>query len=62
MSWNAGNTGEGDQARTAENAVMPTMAVLRSAADWNEEAVSIGGKVFTKRISGEDHEGYLSTM
>jgi hypothetical protein len=62
MSWNAGNTGEGDQVRTAENVVMPTIAVLKSGADSNEEAAWIGGKVFTKRISGEGHEGYLSTM
>ena len=41
---------EGDQAGTAENAVMPTIAVLRSVGDWNEEAASIGGKAFTKRI------------
>ncbi|UCH07148.1 MAG: hypothetical protein JSV55_13905 [Deltaproteobacteria bacterium] len=62
MSWNAGNTEEGDRARTAENIVIPTTAVLKSAAEWNEEAAWIGGKVFTKRISGEGHEGYLSTM
>ena len=62
MSWNAGNTEEGDLARTAEEMVMPIIAVLKSAADWNEEAARIGGKVFTKRISGEGHEGYLSTM
>jgi hypothetical protein len=62
MSWSAGNTGEGDPARTAEEIVMPIIAVLKSAADWNEEVAWIGGKEFTKRISGEGHEGYLSTM
>jgi hypothetical protein len=62
MSWSAGNTGEGDPARTAEEIVMPTIAVLKSAKDWNEEAARTGGKVFTKRIPGEGHEGYLSTM
>ena len=62
MSWNAGNTEEGDPVRTEGNPMMCGIAVLKSAADWNEGAAWIGGKAFTKRISGEDHEGYLSTM
>jgi hypothetical protein len=62
MSLNVGNTEEGDLVRTAGNPMILGTAVLKSAADWNEEAAWIGGKVFTKRISGEGHEGYLSTM
>ena len=62
MSWNAGNTEEGDPVKTAGNPMIFGTAVLKSAADWNEEADWIGGKVLTKRISGEGHEGHMSTM
>ena len=50
MSWNAGNTEEGDLVRTAGNPMMLSTAVLKSAADLNEEAAWIGGKAFTKKI------------
>jgi hypothetical protein len=62
MPWNAGNAGEGDLGRTAGNPMTLSTAVLKSAVDWNEEAAWIGGKAFTKRISGGGHEGYMSTM